>query len=176
VKSAEYLLKDTNLSIINIEKTEYHGGSLRIFCKKNSQKNLNLIKKFLKIENKYKLFNLSTYQKIMDEIKIRKYNFIRKIIKIKLKKKIIIGIGAAAKANTMINFMKLDSGMISYITDISPYKINKYTPLSRIPIVHDNILKKIKDKIYVVILSWNISDILINKIKKLNKKLIFIKF
>jgi len=76
----------------------------------------------------------------------------------------------------MINFMKLDSGMISYITDISPYKINKYTPLSRIPIVHDNILKKIKDKIYVVILSWNISDILINKIKKLNKKLIFIKF
>jgi hypothetical protein len=98
----------------------------------------------------------------MDEIKIRKYNFIRKIIKIKLNKKIIIGIGAAAKANTLINFMKLDSGMLNYITDISPYKINKYTPLSRIPIVHDNILKKIKDKIYVVILSWNISNILIN--------------
>jgi hypothetical protein len=76
----------------------------------------------------------------------------------------------------MINFMKLDNSMIDYITDISPYKINKYTPLSRIPIVHDNILKKIKNKIYVVILSWNISDILINKIKKLNNKLIFIKF
>jgi hypothetical protein len=72
--------------------------------------------------------------------------------------------------------MKLDNSMIDYITDISPYKIKKYTPLSRIPIVHDNILKKIKNKIYVVILSWNISDILINKIKKLNNKLTFIKF
>jgi len=76
----------------------------------------------------------------------------------------------------MINFMKLDNSMIDYITDISPHKINKYTPLSRIPIVHDNILKKIKNKVYVLILSWNISDILINKIKKLNNKLIFIKF
>ena len=176
VKSTEYLLKKTNLSIIDIERTEYHGGSLRVYCQKNGYKNIYLIKEFLKIENKYKLFNSLTYQKIMNEIKIRKYNFIKKIIKIKLNKKIIIGIGAAAKANTMINFMKLDNSMIDYITDISPYKINKYTPLSRIPIVHDNILKKIKNKIYVVILSWNISDILINKIKKLNNKLIFIKF
>ena len=176
VKSTEYLLKKTNLSIIDIERTEYHGGSLRVYCQKNGYKNINLIKEFFKIENKYKLFNSSTYKKIMNEIKIRKYNFIKKIIKIKLNKKIIIGIGAAAKANTMINFMKLDNSMIDYITDISPYKINKYTPLSRIPIVHDNILKKIKNKIYVVILSWNISDILINKIKKLNNKLIFIKF
>lgn len=66
--------------------------------------------------------------------------------------------------------------MINFITDISPYKINKLTPLSRIPIYNDNYLKKIKDRIYVVILSWNISKLLIIKLKKINKKLVFIKF
>ena len=66
--------------------------------------------------------------------------------------------------------------MINFITDISPYKINKLTPLSRIPIYNDNYLKKIKDRVYVVILSWNISKLLIIKLKKINKKLVFIKF
>ena len=109
-------------------------------------------------------------------MKVRKYNFIKKILKIKLNNHKIIGIGAAAKANTMINFLKLDNNTIDYITDISPYKINKYTPLSRIPIVHDKILKKFKEKVYVLILSWNISKILIKKIKNLNSKLVFVKF
>ena len=112
----------------------------------------------------------------MNELKIRKYKFIKKILKIKLNKYKIVGIGAAAKANTMINFLKLDNDTIDCITDISPHKINKYTPLSRIPIVHDKILKKFKEKVYVLILSWNISNILIKKIKNLNKKLVFIKF
>jgi hypothetical protein len=66
--------------------------------------------------------------------------------------------------------------LVDGITDISPLKINKYTPLSRIPIYNDNYLKKFKKNIYVLILSWNISKLLILKIKKINKKIKFIKF
>jgi len=176
VKSIQHLLKKTKLFITDIENTEYHGGSLRIFCKKSGTQNNVLIKKFLNDEIKTKLFQSSTYQIIMDELKVRKYKFLKKILKIKLNKNKIIGIGAAAKANTMINFLKLDNDTIDYVTDISPYKIGKYTPLSRIPIVHDKILKQFKKKVYVLILSWNISNILIKKIRKLNSNLVFIKF
>ena len=112
----------------------------------------------------------------MNELKVRKYKFLKKILKIKLSKNKIIGVGAAAKANTMINFLKLDNDTIDYVTDISPYKIGKYTPLSRIPIVHDKILKQFKKKVYVLILSWNISNILIRKIRNLNNNIVFIKF
>jgi 2-polyprenyl-3-methyl-5-hydroxy-6-metoxy-1,4-benzoquinol methylase len=176
VKAIQHLLKKTKLFITDIENTEYHGGSLRIFCKKNGTQNNKLIKKFLNDEIKHKLFQSSTYQIIMNELKVRKYKFLKKILKIKLNKNKIIGIGAAAKANTMINFLKLDNDTIDYVTDISPFKIGKYTPLSRIPIVHDKILKQFKKKIYVLILSWNISNILIRKIIKLNNNLVFIKF
>jgi len=176
IKSIQYLLKKTKLSITSVENTEYHGGSLRVFCQKNTIKNNDIIKKFLKDEKKYKLFEPSTYRKIMNELKIKKYRFIKKIIEIKLSKHKIIGVGAAAKANTMINFLKLDNNTIDYITDISAHKISKYTPLSRIPIVHDKILKKFKEKVYVLILSWNISKILIKKIRNLNKNIVFIKF
>jgi hypothetical protein len=176
IKSIQYLLKKTKLSITSVENTEYHGGSLRVFCQKNTIKNNDIIKKFLKDEKKYKLFEPSTYRKIMNELKIKKYRFIKKIIEIKLSKNKVIGIGAAAKANTMINFLKLDKNTIDYITDISAHKIGKYTPLSRIPIDHDKILKKFKKKVYVLILSWNISKILIKKIRNLNKNIVFLKF
>jgi 2-polyprenyl-3-methyl-5-hydroxy-6-metoxy-1,4-benzoquinol methylase len=176
IKAIQHLLKTTKLFITDIENTEYHGGSLRIFCKKNGTQNNVLIKKFLNDEIKNKLFQSSTYQIIMNELKVRKYKFLKKILKIKLNKNKIVGIGAAAKANTMINFLKLDNDTIDYVTDISPYKIGKYTPLSRIPIVHDKILKQLKKKVYVLILSWNISNILIKKIRKLNSNLVFIKF
>jgi 2-polyprenyl-3-methyl-5-hydroxy-6-metoxy-1,4-benzoquinol methylase len=176
VKAIQHLLKKTKLFITDIENTEYHGGSLRIFCKKDGTQNNVLIKKFLNDEIKHKLFQSSTYQIIMNELKVRKYKFLKKILKIKLNKNKIIGIGAAAKANTMINFLKLDNDTIDYVTDISPYKIGKYTPLSRIPIVHDKILKQFKKKVYILILSWNISNILIKKIKTLNSNLVFIKF
>jgi 2-polyprenyl-3-methyl-5-hydroxy-6-metoxy-1,4-benzoquinol methylase len=176
IKAIQHLLKKTKLFITDIENTEYHGGSLRIFCKKNGTQNKALIKKFSNNEIKNKLFQSSTYQIIMDELKVRKYKFLKKILKIKLNKNKIIGIGAAAKANTMINFLKLDNDTIDYVTDISPYKIGKYTPLSRIPIVHDKILKQFKKKVYVLILSWNITNILIKKIRKLNSNLVFIKF
>jgi 2-polyprenyl-3-methyl-5-hydroxy-6-metoxy-1,4-benzoquinol methylase len=44
VKSIQHLLKKTKLFITNIDNTDYHGGSLRIFCKKNSVQNNTLIK------------------------------------------------------------------------------------------------------------------------------------
>jgi hypothetical protein len=168
--------RGTTLSITNIDISSYHGGSLRIICQKNKKNNRFIIKKFLREEYKYKLFNLSTYKKIQKQLKMRKLRFLKKIVQLKLNNQIIFGIGAAAKANTLINYLKLDKDLVDGITDISPLKINKYTPLSRIPIYNDNYLKKFKKNIYVLILSWNISKLLISKIKKINKKIKFIKF
>ena len=87
------------------------------------------------------------------------------MLKIKNSGGTIIGIGAAAKGNTFLNYHKLDHSIISYVTDPSPYKKGKYTPLSRIPIVSDKIISKYR-KVYGLMLSWNISKEIIKKLKK----------
>ena len=46
---------------------------------------------------------------------------------------------------------------MDFITDSSVHKQGKFTPLTRIPIEDDNIFKEY-DKVFAVILSWNISD------------------
>ena len=106
----------------------------------------------------------------------KKISFLKKIINYKSKNYTIVGIGAAAKANTFLNFIGLNNSIIDFITDASKYKIGKYTPLTRIPIFSDKKLGTVKKKICAIPLAWNISNLLKDKIKKINKKIKFINF
>jgi len=84
-----------------------------------------------------------------------------------------VGVGAAAKANTLLNFYNLDNTILDYVTDASEHKKGKYTPLTRIPIVGDEIFSKY-DKVYALVLSWNISELLTKKIKAINENVEFL--
>ena len=97
----------------------------------------------------------------------------KEIYKIKSEGHHIIGVGAAAKGNTFLNFYNLDNTVLDYVTDASAHKQGKYTPLTRIPIVGDEIFAKY-DKVYALILSWNISDIIKENLKKINNKIEFL--
>ena len=72
-----------------------------------------------------------------------------------------------------LNFYNLDSTVLDYVTDVSLHKQGKYTPLTRIPIVDDKIFAQY-DKVYALILSWNISDIIKENLKKINNKIEFL--
>lgn len=177
-KFSKNILKENNMYISRIQKTEYHGGSIRVFSNKiqNSKikKNYHL-SKMIDLEERKKLFSKDYYKIFMKDVNKKKYRLLKKILIYKLKGYSIVGIGAAAKANTFINFLGLNGLVVDFITDASKFKIGKLTPLSRIPIYNDNRLKNIT-KVCVIFFAWNISHILKKKIQKINKKAIFLNF
>src|SRR4030065_740880 len=69
----------------------------------------------------------------------------------------IIGYGAPAKGNTLLNYCGIRTDFLDYTVDISPYKQNKYLPGTHIPIKHPDKIKEDKPD-YVLILPWNIKD------------------
>lgn len=171
--SLSHLINKSNLYIKKILLPNYHGKMIRVFIssKKNNYKN-KISKAEKKFFNNFKInfekFNLKL-------IKIKSI-FNKKIEKIQHKEnKIIIGIGASAKANTFLNYLKLDSSKINYMSDNSKYKIGKYTPGTKIKIISDKDIKKIYNKkIYIFFPTWNIERFLKNKIKKINKNIKFL--
>ena len=176
IKSSYNLLKKNNLEIFKIEKTFYHGGSIRVYSNFSKKVKMNkVVRSMVAEEEKIKLFDVNTYRKLMSDLNKKKLKFLNKIITLKSKGFKIVGIGAAAKANTFLNFIGLNYSLIDYITDASVYKIGKYTPLTRIPIYPDNKIKKEK-KIYAIPLAWNIGNMLKKKLTKINKNLRFIYF
>ena len=89
--------------------------------------------------------NYNFYKKWGKNCSITVKNIKKRIKKIE-KGNIVIGYGAAAKANTFLNFSKIK---LDFIIDDNPLKQNKYCPGSKIPIKSKDILKTIKEKIYV---------------------------
>ena len=177
LKFSKWLLKRNGMFLHDYEITHYHGGSLRIIAKKNiefNNENEKKINKGINKEVKFGLFDRNIYQNINTKLQNKKKSLYKKINYYKKKDYKIIGIGAAAKANTFLCYFGLNNKIVDFITDASKFKIGKSTPKTRIPIYADEKLKRINVKIVAIILSWNISNILKKKLKKLNKDLKFI--
>jgi SAM-dependent methyltransferase len=167
------LLKGNGMEILNVEKVNYHGGSIRVFAKlKGDVIKTKIVSEFIKREKEAGLFIPKTYKKYMDNILNAKFKLLKKIYSVKEKGFKIVAVGAAAKANTFLNFYKLDAGVVDCITDASPLKIGKYMPMSRIPIKADAVLKNYQE-VYVLILTWNLN--LQNNLLKINPKIKFLK-
>lgn len=177
IKFSSWLLKRNGMYLHDYQITPYHGGSLRIIATKNNKiynKNKYKIDDGINHEKKFGLFNKSIYQNINTKLQNKKKKLHKKIIYYKKRNYKVVGIGAAAKANTFLCYFGLDNKTIDFITDASEFKIGKFTPKTRIPIYADEKLKKINVKIVAIILSWNISSILKKKLIKINKNLKFI--
>ena len=174
VKSCNELLKNVGLQVFDVEIVDYHGGSIRVYSSMNPKQINARIYDYIKIEEDAGLFQESTYVEFMKQLKIRRANFLEKLYSIAKDNIPIVAVGAAAKGNTFLNFYNIDNTVIDYVTDASEHKIGKYTPLTRIPIQDDKTVFSKYDKVYVIILSWNISSILKEKLRKLNNNITFL--
>jgi hypothetical protein len=120
-------------------------------------------------ETQVGLFNPDFYVHIQQRFKQLKIEWLSKFYQLLHNdpSAVIIGVGAAAKANTWLRWHGLDHSVINCITDSSPYKQGKYTPLTRIPICGDEEFAK-HDAPYALILSWNIGEGLRRAILNIN--------
>jgi len=175
VKSASSLMKEAGMTVTHVEEVDYHGGSLRVFAKK-AKNGLNASPKALDMirdEETCGVFNEKTYQSFMNYVQEQRCLFLETLYGLKKNHMTIVGVGAAAKGNTLLTFYGLDRTMLDFVTDSSPHKQGKFTPLTRIPILGDDALKD-KNNIKAIILSWNIADLLKKILLRINPDIQFI--
>jgi hypothetical protein len=159
------------MAITDIQENEYMGGSIRITVKKGSETS-PLVKDCIAKEEAAGLFETAAYERMMRRIQQFKLHLMTELTNSKQAGGAIIGIGAATKGNTLLNYCGIDTELLEFITDASPLKIGKYTPGSHIPIVAD---EAITDSItHALILPWNIAPFLKEKLGPKYPKIAFI--
>ncbi len=144
--------------IYRSEKIDTHGGSIRIYVKKDKAVKIEpSVKKMLKEEEKFGIKDFQTYKKFGEKIYRIKENVLKNIKKLKDKNETIIGYGAPAKATTALNFFGI-SKEIDFIVEDNKLKHNKFIPGVKIPIKNKSFIKDKKNTLLV--LAWNFfSDI-----------------
>ena len=170
--SVKNLLKKFNLEIFDIKNLSTHGGSIRYYIKKKTNKTLkisNNVRKQINKETNYGIQKLKTYKRFSKNVHKSKKGLLKILNQIKKSGKKIIGYGATAKAVTVLNFCNIDNRLISNFIDITPEKINNYMPGKNIKILRYN--KKILEKYDFAFLgAWNFKDEIMNKEIKYIKK------
>ena len=165
LSSLKYLFDKYKLKIIHAKKITTHGGSIRVYVTKSKKFKINKsVNKILNFEKKYlnwKTFN--NFRKNVVQSKIDLYAILKNI---KSKNKKICGIGAPARATTLINYIGLDENIIDYVLEVEgSKKIGNYIPGTKIPILSEKKLF-IDQPDFAILLSWHITSELKSKLRK----------
>jgi hypothetical protein len=151
------IFHSAGLTVVDVEKLPTHGGSLRIYGKhlEKNDKPSNAVIKIISEEIAFGLCNIDIYKKFQPTIFKIKYDLLQFLITQKNANKKVVGYGAAAKGNTLLNFAGIKTDLIESVFDASVSKQGKYLPGSHIPILDpEKMLKSTFD--FVIIFPWNL--------------------
>ena len=151
--------------IFRSERVDTHGGSLRVYIKKDKKVKIEQsVKLMLKEEEKFGIKNFQTYKEFGEKVYKIRENVRRSIKKLRNNNNLMIGYGAPAKATTALNFFGINKE-IDFIVEDNKLKHNKFIPGVNIPIKNKSQIKDKKNTL--IVLAWNFY----NDIKKNNSSL-----
>lgn len=163
ILSIKELLSQTNLYLNDVIKTDIHGTSFVFVISKNdvTSKNVNDEIKFFIKKGLNKLLTYSKYSYNAHKIT---FDLKELVDTYKSSGHCVVGYGAAAKGNTLLNFGKIK---LDYIVDDNPLKCGLLTPGMNIEIKSPDFISQIKTykPIIFVPLAWNFYTEIRKKIK-----------
>jgi len=81
----------------------------------------------------------------------------------KAEQKKVVGYGAAAKGNTLLNYCGIKADLINFVVDASPHKQGRLLPGSKLRVTSESdLLAAMPD--YVLILPWNLKTEISNQL------------
>jgi len=148
------------LTLFDVEELPTHGGSLRIYaCHiEDTEKPIgSRVTELRAREETVSLNRLETYLRFADKIQETKRRLLTFLVTAKQAGKSVVGYGAPAKGNTLLNYCGIRSDFIDYTVDRSPHKQGNFLPGTHIPIYHPEKIKETKPH-YLLILPWNLRE------------------
>ncbi|NDK55671.1 class I SAM-dependent methyltransferase [Pontibacter fetidus] len=149
------------LEMFDVQELPTHGGSLRIFAKHKKDKSKPISDNVQALLDKEEAAGLTTpdfYRNFQERVDTIKYGLLNFLIEQKLLGKKVIGYGAAAKGNTMLNYAGIKGNdLIHFVLDAAPSKQGKYLPGSHIPVYDESKIWEYQPD-YILILPWNLKE------------------
>ena len=157
------------IEIYKVKRNSLDGGSVRVYWKKKNNYSFKIeqaeINKLLKLEKQKGLYNKKTYDEFAKRIKKLKLATRQKLKALKKVKKSIVGYGAAAKGNILLNYFGIGTKILDYVVDSTPYKQGLYMSGTHIPIFDESRIYQTHPD-YILILAWNFKDEIMSKNKR----------
>jgi hypothetical protein len=146
------------LEVFDVSQLSTHGGSLRVFVQRADGVRRDVqpaVAQQLHAELVAGVKTPEYYATLAPAAEHIKHELLRFLLKAKADGKRVVGYGAAAKGNTLLNYAGVKPDLLAWVADANPHKQGKYLPGSRIPIVSPARIELEKPD-FVLVLPWNL--------------------
>jgi 2-polyprenyl-3-methyl-5-hydroxy-6-metoxy-1,4-benzoquinol methylase len=154
------------LRLFDVEELPTHGGSLRIIgchdddaAKPDSERALELLAR----EDAAGYNDLAAYLHYGERVAADKRAILSTLLALKDEGRRIVGYGAPAKGNTLLNYCGVGSDFLDYTVDLNPHKQGHLLPGTHIPIRAPEAIREDRPEI-VLILPWNLKDEIVEQL------------
>jgi len=155
--AVERIFAGGGLRVFDVEEISTHGGSLRVFAclaraEHANQPGLAAVRAK---EHAAGLHTRAAYLGFETRCQDLRRGLTAFLDAARSDGKTVVGYGAAAKGNTLLNYAHVGAEHIDFVCDGNPAKQNKFLPGSRIPVLSPDHIQTAQPD-YVLILPWNL--------------------
>lgn len=168
--AVEKILLECGLRAFDVHSLPTHGGSLRLFVghATSKQQSTAALLNLRHEERTAGIHEMAKYEAFSERVRRTKRQLLSFMIEQKDAGKSIVGYGAPAKGNTLLNYCGIRSDFLDYTVDKNPIKQGRMLPGSRIRVEAPEMIFKTRPD-YVLILPWNIKTEIVNEMAKVRK-------
>jgi hypothetical protein len=146
------------LRVFDVEKISTHGGSLRVYGCLDSAEWITTenVDEVIQDEIHIGMRSPEGYNMLQTNAEAARNSLLEFLLNQRKMGYRVVGYGAAAKGNTLLNFAGVKTDLVSYVVDGAVAKQNKFLPGSHIPVLSPAGLD-LQAGDNVVIFPWNIA-------------------
>jgi SAM-dependent methyltransferase len=163
---AKQVLARHGLAVFDVDRLPTHGGSLRVFAQlaaSGRQPVTSAVDELLREEARDGFQALATYVGFADKAQTVKRDLLEFLITAKRQGRRVVGYGAPAKGNTLLNYCGIRTDFLDYTVDRNPAKQGQYLPGTHIPIFAPERLRETRPD-YVLVLPWNLRQEIVSQL------------
>jgi SAM-dependent methyltransferase len=154
------------LRLFDVEELPTHGGSLRVYgahhddaAKPDTERATRMRER----ERDAGYERIETYTGYGAQVERDKRRILQFLIGLKEEGRRLVGYGAPAKGNTLLNYCGVGRDFLEYTVDLSPHKQGRLLPGSHIPIRAPEAIREDRPDV-VLILPWNLKDEIVEQL------------
>jgi hypothetical protein len=163
----ERLCGEHGMALVDVEQIDLHGGSILLHMRRRDRagRPSERLARLLERESRAGMHDPGRLKDFAAEVGVWKSRFEDLVGDLVGRGATLVGYGAAAKANTLLNFCPDAAKAISHILDRSGHKQGRYTPGTHIRVENPDTWTNPEHATHMVVLAWNFKDEIMRQMK-----------
>ena len=158
------------MDLFDIEQKDFHGGSLRIYVARAGKMPVSpIVNELLKLEQLNGVHSLDVLDQFSRDVQRNREELAWLVRNLKHEGKRLAAVSAPAKGMTLLNYCRLGTETLDFVTEKTALKIGRFTPGMHLPVVPDDELVRKKPD-YALLLAWNFADEIMNNLSNYREK------